>query len=139
MDQGHAAQGAPRPRSAQAASLTLDALSAAVGIAPSRLSMFESGQAEPRLAQLHVLSTPIAALLSETAPDARSALEIDLERYQRAPLFADLGVPALAASRALPQAVLEALAGLHRELHRRAEQAIATPEEARRANTELRR
>ena len=33
---------------------------------------------------------------------------------------------------------LEAIVGLHRELQRRASEAIATPEEARRANTELR-
>ena len=33
---------------------------------------------------------------------------------------------------------LEAIVGLHRELERRASEAIATPEEARRANTELR-
>jgi hypothetical protein len=33
---------------------------------------------------------------------------------------------------------IEAVLGLHRELQRREREAIATPEEARRANTELR-
>ena len=48
------------------------------------------------------------------------------------------GCPPCRPSRALPQDVLESIVGLHRELRRRATEAIATPEEARRANTELR-
>jgi transcriptional regulator with XRE-family HTH domain len=126
----------------RAAGLTLDELSGRVGIAPSRLSLFENGRREPRLSQLDALAgalgATVADLLAEEAPDPRTALEVELDRYQRQPLYSDLQLPAVPPSRALPQEVLESLVGLHRELRRRAEQAIATPEEARRANTELR-
>ena len=40
--------------------------------------------------------------------------------------------------RGITDETLEAIVGLHRELQRRASEAIATPEEARRANTDLR-
>lgn len=126
----------------RAAGLTLDDLSGRVGIAPSQLSMFENGKREPRLSQLGLLADALGAsvqdLLSEDAPDARTALEVELERHQRDPLYGGLRLPLVPASRALPQDVLESLVGLHRELRRRATEAIATPEEARRANTELR-
>jgi transcriptional regulator with XRE-family HTH domain len=126
----------------RAAGLTLDDLSARCGIAPSRLSLFENGRREPRLSQLDLLATvlgaSVAELLAEEAPDPRTALEVELDRHQREPLYAELGLPAVPPTRALPQDVLESLVGLHRELRRRASEAIATPEEARRANTELR-
>lgn len=122
--------------------LTLGDLSTKTGIATSQLSMFENGRREPRLAQLNLLATALQAslpeLLSPQPPDARSALEIELERYQRSGPYQALSLPAVAVSRTLPQETLEALIGLHRELRRRDERAIATPEEARRANTELR-
>lgn len=127
----------------RAAGMTLDDLSARVAIAPSQLSQFENGRREPRLSQLaslaEVLGASVTDLLAEEAPDPRTGLEVELDRYQRAPLYAGLDLPRVPASRALPQDALEALVGLHRELRRRAEQAIATPEEARRANTALRR
>jgi transcriptional regulator with XRE-family HTH domain len=127
----------------RAAGMTLDDLSGRVGIAPSRLSLFENGRREPRLAQLRAiaeaLSVGLTELLADEAPDARTALEVDLDRFQSAPLYGALGLPVVPPTRTLPQDALEALVGLHRELRRRAAQAIATPEEARRANTELRR
>ena len=49
-----------------------------------------------------------------------------------------LGLPPVKPTKGTPTETLEAIVGLHRELARRATQAIATPEEARRANTELR-
>ncbi|WP_375388852.1 helix-turn-helix domain-containing protein [uncultured Amnibacterium sp.] len=126
----------------RASGLTLDDLSARVGIAPSRLSLFENGRREPRLSQLDALATALGVtvpdLLVAEAPDPRTALEVELDRYQRQALYADLGLPAVPPTRALPQEALESLVGLHRELRRRANAAIATPEEARRANTELR-
>jgi predicted transcriptional regulator len=65
-------------------------------------------------------------------------LEIELAQAQRNPLYATLGLPQVKATKGMPTAALEALVGLHKELARRASEAIATPEEARRANTELR-
>ena len=124
------------------AGLTLDQLGARVGVVGSQLSLVENGRREPRLALLQnvakELGVPLADLLSGDAPDARTALEIELARAQSGPLYASLGLPVIPASRRLPQVTLEALVGLHRELLRRASTAVATPEEARRANTELR-
>ena len=126
----------------RASGLTLDDLSARVAIAPSRLSLFENGRTEPRLSQLQsiadALDASLADLLANEAPDERTALEVELERHQSAPLYRALDLPTVPASRAIPADALQALVGLHRELRRRATQAIATPEEARRANTSLR-
>ena len=65
-------------------------------------------------------------------------LEIELERAQANPVYAQLGLPTLRAGKGMPDETLRALVGLHRELGRRSKEAIATPEEARRANAELR-
>ncbi len=123
-------------------SLTLEQLGKKVGLAGSQLSLIENGRREPRLSQLQALASALEVelpqLLAEEPPDPRTALEIELERAQHGALYSGLGLPRVAVSRALPQDVLESLVGLHRELLRRATEAIATPEEARRANTELR-
>jgi len=122
--------------------LTLDALGEAVGTAPSLLSMIENGRREPRLSLLQqlaqALDVSLTELLTDEPPSRRAALEIALDRAQRGPLFAGLGLPPVKASQKLPLPVLENLVGLHAELQRRATEAVATPEEARRANTELR-
>ena len=124
------------------AGLTLEALASQTGIAPTQLSMFENGRREPRLSQLETIGAALGIgftdLLSDVPPDARTALEVELARCQSAPLYRDLGLPSVPPTRTLPRETLEALVGLHRELRRRAAQAIATPEEARRANTDLR-
>jgi len=123
-------------------SFTLDRLSAAVGTAPSQLSLIENGHREPRLSLLRAiaaaLDVPLADLLATEPPSRRAALEIALDRAQRGSLYASLGLPAVRPGRKLPVEALESLVGLHSELARRANQSIATPEEARRANTELR-
>jgi transcriptional regulator with XRE-family HTH domain len=122
--------------------LTLDQLGAKVKIAGSQLSLMENGKREPRLTLLHaiaeVLSIPVSELLSEAPPSSRAALEIELERMQRSSVYASLGLPSIRPSRSTSDDTLEALVGLHRELAKKAKEAIATPEEARRANTELR-
>ncbi|WP_223694455.1 helix-turn-helix domain-containing protein [Leifsonia poae] len=122
--------------------LTLDELGAAAGVAASQLSLIENGKREPRLSLLTSLAASLdvqlADLLSAEPPDARAALEIELTRAQRGSLYASLGLPAVKPTKGTPTETLEALVGLHRELGRRATEAIATPEEARRANTELR-
>jgi predicted transcriptional regulator/DNA-binding XRE family transcriptional regulator len=127
----------------RARGLTLDQLSAAVGRAPSQLSMIENGHREPKLTVLHALAgalgVPLEELLSAKAPNRRAALEIELEHAQRDPRYAVLGLPAVQIGPRLPLAALETLVGLHREIARRDSERAATPEEARRANAELRR
>lgn len=124
------------------AGLTLDQLGIAVGIAGSQLSLMENGRREPRLSLLQsiaeALHVQVSELLSEEPPTERAALEIELDRLQGGAIYAGLGLPSIRASRSMTDDTLAALVGLHRELARRAREAIATPEEARRANTELR-
>src|ERR671912_606952 len=122
--------------------LTLDQLGETVGMAGSQLSLIENGKREPKLSTLDALAAALyvdlSALLAREAPSRRAALELELGRAQASPLYATLGLPSIKASRGITDESLEAIVGLHRELQRRASEAIATPEEARRANTELR-
>ena len=124
------------------AGLTLDQLGAIVGIAGSQLSLMENGKREPRLSLLQsiasTLNLEVSTLLDPAPPSARAALEIELEHLQRGTVYSGLGLPTVKATRTMSDETLEALVGLHRELARRSREAIATPEEARRANTELR-
>ena len=125
-----------------ASGLTLDQLGDRVGIAGSQLSLMENGKREPRISLLSaiagVVGIQLTELLDETPPSERAALEIQLDRAQRSSVYASLGLPVVRASKTMSDETLTALVGLHSELARRAREAIATPEEARRANTELR-
>ncbi len=125
-----------------AAGLTLDQLGERVGIAGSQLSLMENGRREPRLTLLSAIAqatgVQVADLLNDAPPSKRAALEIELDRSQKSSIYASLGLPTLRASKAMTDETLEVLVGMHQELARRAREAIATPEEARRANTELR-
>ncbi len=122
--------------------LTLDQLGERVSLAGSQLSLIENGHREPKLSTLQdlaiALSVDLAELLRREAPNNRAALEIELDRAQKNPLYAALGLPLVKVTKGMPLPAIESLLGLHRELSRRASEAIATPEEARRANTELR-
>ena len=122
--------------------LTLDQLGALIGVAGSQLSLMENGHREPRLTLLSkisaVLDVEMSDLLDASPPDRRTGLELELERLQAGELYAALGLPTVRPGRGVGDDVLEALVGLNRELADRARQAIATPEEARRANTVLR-
>jgi hypothetical protein len=82
-------------------------------------------------------------------PDAAGEVHVKGAYLTGAPVFAvktatgfyrnaELGLPVIRAGKGMPDDTLRALVGLHQELARRAREAIATPEEARRANTELR-
>lgn len=126
----------------QEAGLTLDQVGEQVGTAASQLSLIENGRREPRVTLLgeiaKALGVSVPDLLDETPPSPRAALEIELDRLQRSALYARLGLPTVRPGRTLGDDVLEALVGLHRELVDRERRSIATPEEARRANTELR-
>jgi len=122
--------------------LTLAELGEQVGVVPSQLSLIENGRREPRLTLLSALAkalgVSVAELIEATPPSGRDALEVELERAQRSTAYQELGLPTLRPSRSLPDDALSALVGLHRELDRRSREAIATPEEARRANTSQR-
>jgi len=125
------------------AGLTLEDLAAKTAIAPSQLSLIENGHREPRFTLLQKLATAleidVTDLLKPAAPSKRDSLEIQLEAVQRSQLYQSLKLPTVRASRKLPIEALEALVGLHSELGRRSLEASATPAEARRANTALRR
>jgi transcriptional regulator with XRE-family HTH domain len=127
----------------RARGLTLAEVAGTVGTAPSALSMIENGRREPKLSLLQglaaALDTPLDDLLRPDAPSRRASLEIALERAQRDPAYAVLGLPPLRPSPRIPTDVLEHVVGLHAELRRRDERFAATPEAARRANVELRR
>ncbi len=127
----------------RARGLTLAQLAGRVGGASSALSMIENGRREPRLSMLQslagALDVPLEELLRPEPPSRRASLEIALERAQREPSYAALGLPALRPSPRIPTDVLEHVVALHDELHRRDARFAATPEAARLANVELRR
>ncbi|MBG6239463.1 transcriptional regulator with XRE-family HTH domain [Mycetocola sp. CAN_C7] len=122
--------------------LTLDDLGALSGLAGSQLSLIENGKREPKLSVLQsiaaALDVDLTDLLVSEPPNARAALEIELRTAQHSPLYTELGLPSVRPNKGMTNDALTALVGLHRELQRKATEAIATPEEARRANTELR-
>ena len=118
--------------------LTLDQLGEAVGMAGSQLSLIENGKREPKLSLLDSLAASLDVELADLLARRLGALELELGRAQASPLYATLGLPAVRPGRGISDETLEAIVGLHRELQRRASEAIATPEEARRANTDLR-
>ncbi|SDS42108.1 helix-turn-helix domain-containing protein [Agrococcus carbonis] len=125
-----------------AAELTLDALGERIGLAGSQLSLIENGHREPKLSHLQaiadVLGVTSAQLLDPEPPTERSRLELDLQRLQESPSYRRLGLPTVRPTRSMSDEHLRALVGLHRELDRRAREAIATPEQARRDATALR-
>ena len=122
--------------------MTLDELGAAVGVAGSQLSLIENGKREPKLSLLQAIAnatgTEVSDLISGEPPNRRAALEIELDRAQSSSVFRQLGIAPVRVNKGMPDETIESILGLHRELHRREREAIATPEEARRANTELR-
>ncbi len=122
--------------------MTLDDLASAIDRAPSQISTLENGKREPKFSQLQAIARALGAgvddLLSAEAPSERDALEIELERVQRGPLFASLGIEGVRIGKSLPHDALGTILALHRELERLHTERAATPEEARRANGELR-
>lgn len=122
--------------------LTLEALAAELDRAPSQVSVIENGKRELKLGELQrlarILGVTLDELLSPEPPSKRAALEIRLERIQRGPLYGSLGLPPVPARKALSDDAMQAILGLHDELQRLHTERAATPEEARRANAELR-
>ncbi|WP_062316638.1 helix-turn-helix transcriptional regulator [Demequina maris] len=126
----------------QARGMTVSQLGAAIGRAASQISVIENGRRELRVSELRALATALGAslddLLDPAPPSRRDALELALQRVQEGPLFASLDLPPLAVRRSLPDEAIETVLALHAELVRLHERRATTPEEARRANTELR-
>lgn len=124
------------------AGMTLERLGEITGTAPSQLSMVENGHREPRLSLLEAIAAALdvsaADLLAAEPPSPRAALEIQLEKAQASPAYRELGLPVLKPTRTMSDTTLKTIVGLHRELGRRARLSIATPEQARRANTQQR-
>ncbi|GHG45643.1 hypothetical protein GCM10011331_05200 [Flavimobilis marinus] len=122
--------------------MTIDELARAIDRAPSQVSVIENGKREPKFSQLQQIATALGTTTSELlrtdAPSRRAALEIELERVQRGPSLAALGIPSVRLAATLPTDALETLVALHREITRLHTERAATPEEARRANAELR-
>ena len=122
--------------------LTLAQLAEAAGSSAPHLSQVENGHRAPTLRLLGALAAglgvPVEQLLRPEPPSQRAALELALERAQADPAYAALNLPPLRAGPRLPTVVLEHLVGLYEELRRKSERVVATPEEARAANRELR-
>ncbi|MEB4616545.1 helix-turn-helix domain-containing protein [Leucobacter sp. M11] len=122
--------------------MTLEQLAAAIDRAPSQVSALENGKREPRLPLLRALAVALGStvddLLTDEAPNERAALEISVERAQRGAVFTSLGIQPVRVSKATSDETLRAILGLHQEVERLHKERAATPEEARRANTQLR-
>lgn len=122
--------------------MTLEELATRIDRAPSQVSMFETGKREPKLTLLQsiarALGTTIDALLEGEPLDERSTMEIALERAMKGQTFQALGIPAFRIGKSMPDQALAAMLALHGEIERLRDERAATPEEARRANVELR-
>lgn len=122
--------------------LTLEELGARVGLTASHLSLIETGKRDAKVGILSQLAkeldVQVTDLLDERPPSERAALEREWLEATRSDLFGQLGIPALKVTKSLSDETLRVLVGLFRDLVRRETVAIATPEEARRANTEQR-
>lgn len=123
--------------------MTLDDLAHAVERAPSQLSMIENGKREPKLTLLQAiaraLGTSLDGLLEAVPLDPRGEAELALERAMKGQTFQALGIPAFRIGKSMPTEALTAMLALHAEIDRLRDERAATPEEARRANVELRR
>ncbi len=121
---------------------TLEEVASVAGISASALSLLENGKREAKVSTLGALASALEVDLSEVLqsrpPSRRAALEIALEKAQRADSFEALGVPAVKIGPRLPTEALEALVGMHEALAAVQAERAATPEAARRANAELR-
>jgi predicted transcriptional regulator/DNA-binding XRE family transcriptional regulator len=123
-------------------SMTIDTLARALKRAPSQVSVIENGKRELKISELrrvaNALGTTLSELLNPAPPSKRAALEIALERAQQGPLFSVMQLRPLPIRKTLSDSAIETILALHEELLRIHRERAATPEVARRANTELR-
>src|SRR5260221_7135992 len=126
----------------RARGLNLASIGDRFGPALSALSLTESGRREPKLPLIESLAAALPVtheeLLRRQPPSGRARLEIACEEAQRAPVYADLGLPHLRAGARVPSDVIEHVLALHAELRKQRAKPTATPEEAREANADLR-
>lgn len=124
-------------------SLTLDELAEAIGRAPSQLSMIETGKREAKLSQLQAIARALGVTLDaifDAGPlDERAELELALQRAMGSSTFAQLGIEPFRIAKSMPTESVKAILTLASEIDRLKDERSATPEEARRANVELRR
>lgn len=122
--------------------MTVTELGRAIGRAASQVSVIERGRRDLRLAELQRLARALGVGVDELLDDAplsrRDELEIALERAQRGPLFASLGIEPVPIRSTLPDRAIETVLALHDELARLHRERAATPEVARIANAQLR-
>ena len=121
--------------------LTLVQVAESSGVAASQLSLLENGKREAKLSTLQKIARVYGASLDDLTapvPSRRAQLEIELDRYMNSPLAQAKGLRPVRISPRMPMDVLSSLVALHSELAHDAAERIATPEEARRANAELR-
>src|SRR5690606_4737822 len=123
--------------------MTLSDLGERVGRAPSQLSLLQNGKREPKLSLLtslaHALGFSVEELLSRHPPSRRAQLAIALEEAQREPVHRGVSLSRRKVGKRVPDHGLQHLVGLYEELTRRSVKPTASPEEARRANADLRR
>lgn len=122
--------------------LTLDAVREATGVAPSQLSAIETGKREARFSTLQQLAALYGVGLDELTgsapPSPRAARELELERVMASSAWRQAQLPTFRIGPRTPDDVLETVLALVERLDRAQEERVATPEEARRANTQLR-
>lgn len=102
------------------AGLTLQQLGEKVSRPAPYLSMLENGRREPQPSQIPDLAAALgidaSELMAPEPPSARAELEIELERMQADPRFADLDLPYVRPSPTLADEILQHLVGLYRRL-----------------------
>lgn len=122
--------------------MKLDELALAVERAPSQISMIENGKREPKLTLLRTIAKALDVsfdALWETDPlDERSTMEIALERAMTGTTFRSLGIAPFRVGKTIPDEAIATMLALHQEIDRLRDERAATPEEARRANVQLR-
>lgn len=126
----------------QAKGWTVHRLGEEIGRAGSQVSVIENGRRELKLSELQkvakALSCGLDQLLDPAPPSRRDALELELARIQAGPLFESLEVPPLPLRKSVPDEAITTVLALHRALLEELQRHASTPEELRRANTELR-
>jgi XRE family transcriptional regulator, fatty acid utilization regulator len=122
---------------------TLEDLGERLGMTPSHLSLLETGKRDTKLGALtqiaKELEVDLADLLDTTPPSPRAALEKQWADASSSSIYRGMGLPKPRVTKNLPDEWLEVATGLFGDIVRRESIALATPEEARRANTEQRR
>jgi len=123
-------------------SVKLERLAQHLGRANSHLSAIENGKRDAKISDLRAIAEffgiSIQSLIESKAATGRDALEIEMERIQRGPLFESLGIKPVAIRKTTTDDVIKTLITLHNELERMHSDRATSPEEARRANAQLR-